>query len=389
MSEIFEYKYLEGKNEEGYYIPLQNANIFINQIADEYDPTFKNVVVYGTNEYPLFISRDIRDILDIEESVFRRNIKKFRTHEILKKCKVQLKTKRGDTTYMQNRDDVVMLTKFGIYHAMFISDKPVAQIFQDFVFIVLHKLEMDKMVKLEDAKKELNKSIEKLSDERDSLLVKTHFYREENNRLATLEQQVATVEDYALEGTPEHKLVLLLKKKFFQKTPLYIINPDYVNLKYVIKRKLRTRKAVERKENSDEEFLEQFAEPQEPRELQEVKEDELSLEDAIFRYNLLEYELPYNEVYSQDLRNYSDMDFYYYIPAFKSKAERNPEIFHYVGDIEVLDKTHLNAIRNYFNTRKTCVTKVKYAYKTNYENIVSVLRDQVSAELFNLTHAAS
>lgn len=389
MSEIFEYKYLEGKNEDEYYVPLQNANTFINQIADKYDSSFKNITVYGTNEYPLFILKDIRSILDIPRQTLEYNIKKYRSHEILKNCKVQLKIKRGDTTYIQNRDDVIMLTKFGIYHAMFISDKPIAQIFQDFVYIVLHKLEMEKMVKLEDAKKELNKSIEKLADERDSLLVKTHFYREENNRLATLEQQVATVENYTIEGTPENKLVLLLKKKFFQKTPIYIVNPDYVNAKYVIKRKPRTKKVTEKKENSDDVLIEQLEQFEEPQEQQSTKDGDFTLEDAIFRYNLLEYQVPYNEVFAQDLRNYADMDFYYYIPAFRSKTERKPEIFQHVGDIEVLDRTHLNAVRDYFDNRKTSITKLKNAYKTNYENIMSVLNDKVSVDLFNLTNSST
>lgn len=220
----------------------------------------------------------------------------------------------------------------------------------------------------------------KIADERDSLLVKTHFYREDNTRLRKLEDQVATKEDFALEGTPEHKLVLLIKEKFFQKTPIYIVNPDYVNAKYVAKRKQRKR-ASDKKENEEEDLLNSDDE-----DVQTKEQCDLSLEDAIFNYGLLEYEVPYNEVFPGDLAMYSDMDFYYYIPGFKSKAERKPEIYQYVGEIEVLDRNHLTAIRNYYETRKSCITKVKSTYKTNYDNLTSVIYDKISADLFNAAH---
>jgi hypothetical protein len=375
MSEIFEHKYLEGKDSEGYFVPLQDANTFINQICDNYDPSFRDITVYGSNEYPLFVLKDIREVLKIPRKTLEDNVNKFEDYEILKNQAVKIETRRGESVFMQKKEKVNMLTKFGVYAAMFISNSNIGKVFKKFIYIVLDKLEMDKVVKLEDAQKALHKSIEKLADERDTLLVRNHYYREDNARLRTIEDCTSTKEAFAIDGTPEYKIVCLMKNKFFHKTPIYIVNPDYVNAKYSAKPKRRKSEKKPRDDSADE--LVSFDEKEET--------TTESLEDVIDQYDLLQYEIPYNEIFPGDLAQYPDMEFYIHLPSFRSKAEKKQEVYQYVGDIQVLNKEHLSAIKAYYDTDKFHTTKMKHVYRTTYADLMSILDDHISANLFELT----
>jgi hypothetical protein len=375
MSEIFEHKYLEGKDSEGYFVPLQDANTFINQICDNYDPSFRDITVYGSNEYPLFVLKDIREVLKIPRKTLEDNVNKFEDYEILKNQAVKIETRRGESVFMQKKEKVNMLTKFGVYAAMFISNSNIGKVFKKFIYIVLDKLEMDKVVKLEDAQKALHKSIEKLADERDTLLVRNHYYREDNARLRTIEDCTSTKEAFAIDGTPEYKIVCLMKNKFFHKTPIYIVNPDYVNAKYSAKPKRRKSEKKPRDDSADE--LVSFDEKEET--------TTESLEDVIDQYDLLQYEIPYNEIFPGDLAQYPDMEFYIHLPSFRSKAEKKPEVYQYVGDIQVLNKEHLLAVKAYYDTDKFHTTKMKHVYRTTYADLMSILDDHISANLFELT----
>ena len=59
-----------------YYYPIDKANTFINKICNKYDDTFLNIRVYGTDENPLFIAKDIYAILN-EKDIKNPYIKKY------------------------------------------------------------------------------------------------------------------------------------------------------------------------------------------------------------------------------------------------------------------------------------------------------------------------
>ncbi len=212
----------------------------------------------------------------------------------------------------------------------------------------------------------------KIADERDNLLVRNHFYREDNARLRTIEDCTSTKEAFAMDGTPEYKLVCLMKKKFFHKTPIYIVNPDYLNAKYVVKPK-RRKSEKKTHENSVEDLVS-------PDEKEELSSE--ALEEAIYEYDLLQYEIPYNELFPGDLEQYPDMEFYFHLPSFKSKAEKKPEVYQYIGDIQVLNKEHLSAVKKSFSEDRDSATKMKHVYRITYADLTSALNDHISEKLF-------
>ncbi len=183
----------------------------------------------------------------------------------------------------------------------------------------------------------------KITNERDNLIVKNHFYRENNSRFKSIEYHTSTKEDFAMDGTPEHKLVCLMKKKFFYKTPIYLVNPDFVNDKYVLKSKRQRQYNKFEKKIKDELFDELVSPDEKDKILTE------SLEGEIDKFEPLQYEILYNEIFPGDLLQYSDMEFYFYIPSFKSKVEKKPEVYQFVGEIQVLNKEHLSYVKNYLN----------------------------------------
>ncbi len=213
----------------------------------------------------------------------------------------------------------------------------------------------------------------KIANERDDLLVRNHSYREANTRLRAIELHTSTKEAFAIDGTPEHKHYCLLVNMFFHKTPVYIVNADYVNAKYMIKPK-RRRSEKKSRENSHEDLVS----PDE-------KEEPEDLADVVEQYDLLEYEIPYNEIFPGDLEHYSGLEFYIHLPSFKSKAEKKPEIYQYVGDIQVLNKEHLNSVKAYLSVEDVYVTKMKHVYRISYEALISTINDHISEKLFNTT----
>jgi len=174
-------------------------------------------------------------------------------------------------------------------------------------------------------------------------------------------------------------------------TPIYIVNPEhvyskYINLKTASKKNHKnneTKSSIRKEINLFEDELMSDLNLVEKKRLVRKKES-IPLKEAIDKFNLLEYPMPYDQIYEMDIQTYREMELYFYIPAFKSTIEKKPELFRYAGTINVYDRNHLISIRNYYNSRKTCRTFLKNIYKTNYENIQYVALEQISNKLFEL-----
>lgn len=379
MSDIFTQEYTEGKDNEGYYIPQEKINTFIHQIIGEYDNSFEGIVVYGTENYPLFILRDIRNILGIPRKTVEDNIKKFREHEVLQNCKVIVKSTRNGKEYLQKQQNTYMLTKFGLYHLMFISNKPIVHPFQDFVSIVLHKLEQDKIVELEEARELLKVSLDKVTKDRDELLVTNHFMKKEFDTLLPLKDMCADKEDFGMDGNPEYKTLLYCREFHCHKIPLYIVRDSYVNSKYIKKATASTSaiKKVSKKKSGKG--------PTNTSELESMLdldcESDLQLEsESQSDFEMITYEIPFDELPTEMQYN-KDTEFYFHIPPFKSKAEKAPETYMRIGFLHVENKEHLDYIKKTMNDDKPSVTKIKDVFATTHETIYSVLNTWLSNKL--------
>lgn len=162
--------------EKTYYTPIENTNTFINQIVDKYDDTFKIIRIYGTNENPLFVARDVYAILfnkNINDPQIDKNLSgcllQFindgsKYQELIKECPLQI-TKTIKNTKYKTVVKMNALTKYGVYRMMFISNKPIAATFRTFVYIVLDELELKQKAYLTDAINKLEDEMKKKTEQ--------------------------------------------------------------------------------------------------------------------------------------------------------------------------------------------------------------------------------
>ncbi len=378
MTELFEYSYGGGKDAEGYYIPLENANTFINQIVDKYYSDFKNLVVYGTNEYPLFLMRSIRGLLQIPRKTFEDHIKNYKVYEILKNQKVIVPRIQNEILIKQRQKETNLLTKFGLIRAMFISNTPMANAFQEFVYIVLHKLEKDKIVKLEDVKADFEIRVRRAQKDRDLYLQQLNITRDEVRSLRHVREYIAKNDDFADYGTPEYKAYRFLAEKHMHKVHIYIVRDDVVNSKY-----LTTHKSRPKKKPISEIAAELGLD------LSESEDEKYDLDEVIEQYDLTKYDMSFAEINSFDVYSWQGLEFYFYIPGFKSTKVPDPNKYAPAGYIEVYDKKHHDAVREYFNKDKYATTKMKNVYITTLENLKSVVMETMSNLLYEFANLKS
>lgn len=133
---------------------------FINQIAKDFKNEFKNVRIYGTFKDPLFMVKDIEKILGVQ------NLHSERITSIKEKIKICISTTQGQR-------EVNVFTEFGLYNILSSSKTECAEIFREFVFVVLKRLRTEGEVKMIDAINDLKKLKEDLK-EKDLLIEEEH-----------------------------------------------------------------------------------------------------------------------------------------------------------------------------------------------------------------------
>ena len=101
-----------------------------------------NIQLYGTYEEPLFKAKDIGNLLEM--SNIREVIKNFNS----KQKGVSLTDTPG------GKQEVVFLTAQGLYKILMISRKPVAKLFQKWVFNVIKEIRLKGKYDLEEKIKE-------------------------------------------------------------------------------------------------------------------------------------------------------------------------------------------------------------------------------------------
>lgn len=369
---MLEYNFDIGKDEESYYIPIKNSNTFISKVITELKvcesfqqlnadenlqlkvcESFQQMTIYGSNEFPLFTLKSVRDMLDIPRKTLEDQIRNYRSHQVIRGCKVKIqkKYKEGDV-FLTKINSMILLTKHGLYRAMFISDTPIAHAFQDFVSIILVKLEKNGEVKLQEAIDATRQQLHKVEDERDKLLEKTLSQSYHLTRYQNLDDCLTDRETFAMSGNLDYKNLCAFKEVCCTKIPIYIVREKYMRDKY-------TKNKKKNKEEKDIDSLE------------------------------ADFEIKHGGGYSKIFNDYDICDLendelYYFIPIHKSKAVKNPGDYHLVAHIYVYDGEHHKAILERFNNDESSKTLARGIYRTYYSSILDVVKVTLNDRLYKI-----
>jgi len=130
-----------------------------------------DINIYGTNEKPLFKANDIGELLGLVR--IRKTIEDFNDD-----CKV----KTSATTSGGNRNQI-FLTEKGLYKILFISRKPIAEKFQNWVFEVIKEIRINGVYNLEQQLLLKDKETQKLieDNEKNKIINKHEVYLKEYN----------------------------------------------------------------------------------------------------------------------------------------------------------------------------------------------------------------
>lgn len=118
------------------------------------DTGFRNIRIYGTPDAPLFVARDIQTLLDIADLKYSGKKAEGLYRPGIDITDITISTSVGART-------VRAFTERGLIKALHISHRPVAQRFQDFVYVVLKRLTRTGTVTIGDAAADLKAMTER------------------------------------------------------------------------------------------------------------------------------------------------------------------------------------------------------------------------------------
>lgn len=239
--------------------------------------------------------------------------------------------------------------------------------------------------------------ITRIADERDSLIVKNFHIKKENDELSHLKELCADKDDFAVDGTPENKMLIYFVRNHTHETPIYITDYKYVNAKYAAKSRSRKKAVVQKPDNEyDIDDLDELlnntsnsnmSSKASSKASNDAKDDEV-FDNFNTDFDLIEYEFSFKSYSDYNIKYNEDIEFYFHIPALKTKLEKSPEIYKQVGFLRVENKDHLNYIRNHFISDPEVNTKARNVFKTTYENIKSVSMQWYSDKLHEEAYKA-
>jgi hypothetical protein len=177
-------------------------------------------------------------------------------------------------------------------------------------------------------------SNEKLIDENDTLLNKLCNIENQYNKYKDVAEIVIDYDAFATSGTPEHKAFLLAKKKYFFKSPIYVVSPDY----------MKKRKPSKNYDSID--------------------------------YNIEDYDI--EDVDYDTIRTDSLSYYYIYLPNSALKTER--EGFRKLGVFEIISKQHMEKLREILVKKHE--TSVKNIFAVSFYILECLANDLISEELY-------
>lgn len=114
-----------------------------------------------------------------------------------------------------------------------------------------------------------------------------------------------------------------------------------------------------------------------------VSGDDVNLTKLIHKYNLPEYQQEWNYYNAYDLE-YDSHDLYFNIQPFKSTVEKNPEIYHKIQDVFILDKKHYKSVIDKISSENDFKTPLKSVYKTDLDHIKDIIETTLVERLHEL-----
>jgi prophage antirepressor-like protein len=132
---------------------LSSENSIFNSIFEKYD-----ITIYGTPEQPLFLAKQIGEILEIKD--IKNTI---RNYEIgVEKLRVLIQHPHPKSNDCNNKINIQhnALTEYGLYRLLFSSHVELAKKFRHFVYELLHGLRTNKYQLLKNEFETYKKSIE-------------------------------------------------------------------------------------------------------------------------------------------------------------------------------------------------------------------------------------
>lgn len=118
------------KKEDGYLIPIDNDIELVNRIIKEYNPEMEvEIVVYGNENEPLFIPSQIRDIIYVDITTFKRRMNDitenidFILSDYIEKYNIK------NSLRERKQNNKRLLTKYGLYKILVKTDKNIPKKF--------------------------------------------------------------------------------------------------------------------------------------------------------------------------------------------------------------------------------------------------------------------
>lgn len=135
---------------------LKSVDIFntdvISTVKDIYNPIYSKIRIYGDYTKPVFIAKDVQDVLGLKNMHYKDE----GAYEWdVEKVKIKIMTKGGPQI-------ILALTEQGLLKAIFHSKSDAAKKFQQFVHVVMMQLRKNGNVTIEEAAIEYKKENERL-----------------------------------------------------------------------------------------------------------------------------------------------------------------------------------------------------------------------------------
>lgn len=211
------------ENKEFKNVLVQLFGKTLEQSDNPFDKKVAGLKMYNTNEDPLFMAKEIGEILDLSD--INSTLKNYSDELIRRKCLVIL---NGRKTYVN------MLTESGLYRVVMRSNSPFGEKFSSYISGILRQLRILGSVKLETLQKEFD--ILKLD------------YQEAKEEIGDLSSRVSDLMTYEIEvsRTPRNnidseEINYLIQKYYMKEYGIFMVKPSLV----VAEKKERKTKAPE------------------------------------------------------------------------------------------------------------------------------------------------
>jgi hypothetical protein len=228
-----------------------------------------------------------------------------------------------------------------------------------------------------------NKQILKIEIERDDQIIEIYKLRKQNKKNSKSDDCTVNKDTFNQSGNPLYMNYRYMCEMTMTKVPLLLVDDKYVNSKYKeskSKPKKPKKKNKEAKLSAEDVLLGYNSDHESD---DENAADEPLTSNAIQNHDLLEYDQSYKSYDIYDIKD-SDEPYYLKIHAFGSKVEPAPELYHKIGEVEILDKKHYNAIVAKLSDNDIGKTNLKNIFKLPYSSIEDACITTLNERLYEI-----